>query len=242
MIMVDELANETLDEFILRLGLQVSDMHLFTRAITHRSVLSEEKTAASNERLEFLGDAILDLVIAEELYLRHNDWTEGQLTKAKAFLVEERALAEQAQRWNIAPLLLISHGEELSGGRNRVALLADAVEALLGAIYLDQGFEICRDFIRREFAEMLNAADKYKQKYDYKTQLQEEFQARYHIAPVYQVAAETGPAHQRIFDVEVIFQSQVIGQGSGKSKKAAEQQAAKSALKSALLAGDTLHN
>lgn len=229
--MVADRDDESLDEFLARLGLQVDDKRLIIRALSHRSLLTEEKTAGSNERLEFLGDAILDLIIAEELYRQHEDWAEGQLSKAKSFLVEERSLAQLALKWNIGPQLFISHGEELSGGRKRQSLLADAVEALLGALYLDQGFVVCGDFIRKEFADMLAVADRFVNEYDYKTQLQEALQARYHIAPVYQVAAATGPSHQRTFEVEVLFQGQVIGQGKGNSKKNAQQQAAQYALK-----------
>ena len=224
------------EELQTRLGICFSDQRLFTQALTHRSVLAETVGLSANERLEFLGDAVLDLVIAEHLYRHHPEWTEGQLTKAKASLVEERSLERVARLWNLGPYLILSHGEDLSGGRQRGALLADTVEAVIGAYYLDQGLEACRTFILVQVAYILDAGVPSQLEHDYKTQLQEAFQARYHATPSYAVVEEHGPPHSRLFTVEVAFMGEVIGAGSGRSKKNAEQQAAEIALHSAFLA------
>ena len=162
----------------------------------------------------------------------HGDWSEGELTKAKASLVEERSLERIARKWDLGPCVRISHGEESSGGRNRRALLADAVEALIGAYFLDQGLEMCRGFLLREMADMLETVERLEIDRDYKTLLQEAFQARYQAAPAYEIVEETGPPHDRTFEIAVTFNGEVLGRGSGKSKKEAEQQAAAQALTS----------
>ncbi len=218
-----------------RLGISFTREELLLQALTHRSYQSEHEHVLSNERLEFLGDAVLDLIIADALLQTHSDWSEGELTKAKAALVEERSLERIARKWDLGPSIRVSHGEESSGGRNRRGLLADAVEALIGAYYLDQGLEQCRRFLLREMADMLEAVERQDHDRDYKTLLQEAFQARYQSAPSYEIAAETGPPHDRTFEIAVTFHDEVLGRGSGKSKKEAEQQAAAQALTSPML-------
>ena len=149
--------------------------------------------------------------------------------------MEERSLERLARKWELGRCVRISHGEDASGGRNRRGLLADAVEALIGAYYLDQGLEACSRFVLREMAEMLETVERQEHERDYKTLLQEAFQARYQAAPSYEIVAETGPPHDRTFAIAVTFNGAVLGRGCGKSKKEAEQQAAAQALISPML-------
>ena len=233
--MTDTTFNERYEELLARLGISFVNEDLLLQALTHRSFVMENERANSNERLEFLGDTVLDLIIAEALFRNHADWPEGELTKAKASAVEERSLEKLAREWDIGPFIRISHGEESSGGRNRRALLADSVEALIGAYFLDQGLDACRIFLLREMAAMLGAVERQEHERDYKTLLQEVMQARFQSAPNYEVTAENGPAHDRTFEIAVVFSGAILGTGSGKSKKEAEQQAAAEALTSPLL-------
>lgn len=221
---------------LARLGISFLNAELLLQALTHRSYQSEHDHVLSNERLEFLGDAVLDLIVADALFQSHRDWSEGELTKAKAALVEERSLERIARTWDLGPCVRISHGEDASGGRNRRGLLADAVEAIIGAYYLDQGLGPCRVFLLREMADMLETVERQEHDRDYKTLLQEAVQGRYQAAPAYEIAAETGPPHDRTFEIAVTFNGEVLGRGSGKSKKEAEQQAAAQALTSPILA------
>jgi len=213
-----------------RLGITFHDCGLLVQALTHRSYLAEVPDAMSNERLEFLGDAVLDLVVAEELFKRHADWPEGELTKAKASAVDERALERLARDWELGAYVLVSRGEESSGGRQRRAMLADAVEALIGAYFLDQGLDAVREFVLRALAPVMAQIERREHEHDYKTLLQELFQSRYQTAPDYEVLSETGPPHDRTFEIGVIFAGQVLGRGTGKSKKEAAQSAAAEAL------------
>ena len=217
------------------MGIEFDQQELLALALTHRSFMAEVEGTESNERLEFLGDTVLDLIIAEELFRTHADWPEGELTKAKAAAVGERALETVARRWELGPYVRISWGEEFSGGRERRALLADAVEAVIGAYYLDQRPGSRRSFVLREMAPVLEMISRQEHHFDFKTQLQEMTQARFQIGPTYTVASESGPPHARIFTVAVSFADQVIGHGEGRSKKEAEQIAAAEALRSSLL-------
>lgn len=217
-------------ELQTRLQIRFADPAWLEQALTHRSFLVENDGAVSNERLEFLGDAVLDLVIAQYLFAVHGDWPEGELTKMKAAAVRGRSLEKVAHAWNLGQYVRLSHGEEASGGRSRRSLLSDAVEAVIGAYYLDQGLEVCRDFVLREMAFILEAVERREHERDYKTELQELCQARYQAAPSYTVCGEHGPPHARIFAVEVSFAGDVLGGGEAHSKKEAEQQAAASAL------------
>lgn len=222
--------NGNLDELQERVQIRFTNQAFLRQALTHRSYVVEVDGIPSNERLEFLGDAVLDLVVAEELYHRHADWPEGELTKTKAAAVGELSLEKIARRWGIGQYMYISRGEELSGGRERRALLADAVEAVIGALYLDQGLQPCRTLILREIEEILAAIDRQEHGRDYKTHLQEVFQARYQAAPSYAVIGESGPPHARVFVVAVTFHGEELGRGEGRSKKEAEQMAAAQAL------------
>lgn len=222
--------HDSYQEFQQRLQIRFQREELLVLALTHRSCSVDDELSESNERLEFLGDSVLDLIMAEELYARHPDWPEGKLTKSKAFAVGERALERIARQWNLGAYVRVSHGEELSGGRERRSLLADAVEALIGAYYLDQGLLACRDLVLRAMQEILESIDRQEHEQDYKTQLQEVFQARYQEAPSYQVVSESGPPHQRTFTIAVTFAGDEFGRGEGHSKKEAEQLAAARAL------------
>ncbi len=211
-----------------RLGISFHNVGLLTTALTHRSY-SAEHGAESNERLEFLGDSVLDLLIAEALYLAYPEADEGVLSTSKAALVNEKALEQVALRWDIGALAIMSHGEESAGGRRRRAMLADTVEAIIGAYYLDAGLDACREFVLREIP--VTTADTHGEAWhDYKTELQEYCQSRYHETPAYLPVREEGPSHMRTFVVATIFRGAHCGEGSGKSKKEAEQAAAKVAL------------
>jgi ribonuclease-3 len=215
-----------LDRLQERLGITFRQRDLLLQALTHRSFTVEVAEVPTNERLEFLGDAVLDLVVAEYLFTRYHEWPEGKLTRARATVVDSQSLERVAQRWHLGTFMRLSHGELLAGGRARRALLADAVEAIMGAYYLDQGWEACRTFILRELDFLLAELESTNYDRDYKTLLQEYCQGHYQEAPTYQVLAESGPPHARVFTIGVLFRGAIHGRGEGLSKKAAEQQAA----------------
>lgn len=203
-------------------------------ALTHRSHAYERKgiKIENNERLEFLGDAILDLVISEYLYLTFPHLSEGAMTKIKAIVVSSRVLSSKASALGLGEYLFLGRGEDLTGGRRRSSLLADVFEALIGAIYLDQGIEKVRTFILQHLQgdiHHLSSGDYIK---DYKTELQELAQSEKGIIPLYEIIEELGPDHKKEFIVQVILEEKALGQGRGRSKKEAEQMAAQRAWKS----------
>ncbi len=205
---------------------------LLQQAITHKSYLNEarEKTQKDNERLEFLGDAVLDLVISQDLVLNYPDTPEGELSKMKARIVSEPALAKVAGRLEIGRFLLLGRGEEMTQGRAKPSLLANALEAILAAIYLDGGLESAGQVIQKIFRDDIEALLKTEAFTDYKTELQELCQRDYEILPTYTVLSESGPDHQKTFEVQISIKGNVYGRGTGRSKKEAEQQAAREAL------------
>lgn len=208
------------------------DVNLLINALTHSSCMNEgrmEKTG-SNERLEFLGDAILDAVISEYLYVRLDHVEEGELTKLRAVIVCERSLAACSRKISIGNYLRLGKGEENSGGRKRSSLLADAMEAVIGAVYLDGGWAAVRDFVIRVFSDLMEDALNGKLHMDYKTEIQEILQSRGEADICYVIEREEGPDHDKTFYVNLISQGNIIGSGSGRSKKEAEQHAAKQAL------------
>ncbi|HEY3418433.1 MAG TPA: ribonuclease III domain-containing protein, partial [Armatimonadota bacterium] len=158
--MQNSMSHGTVEELQERLQIRFNRMKLLEQALTHRSYLADVEGAQSNERLEFLGDAVLDLILAEQLFRLRVSWPEGELTKAKAFAVGERSLEKLARKWDLGRYVRISHGEEAAGGRDRRALLADAVEALIGAYYLDRGLRATREFVLREMVDVLDAIDR----------------------------------------------------------------------------------
>lgn len=207
---------------------------LLQQAFQHGSYVRERglDPMESNQRLEFLGDAVLDVIIADELYRKHPDIHEGVLTKSKASLVRAGSLARAAERLRLGDYLLLGRGEEESGGRHKSSLLADVFEALVGAIYLGAGLEGARDFVLRHLGIDGAVTTRAEHRFDHKTALQELVQSHARQLPVYRTVASDGPAHDLKFTVEVSFLGQKIGVGEGRSKRQAEQQAAEQALTS----------
>ncbi len=207
-----------------------NNKELLEIALTHKSCLNENpKLVESNERLEFLGDAVLEFVITETLYKSFPDKQEGFLTTLRANLVNAQNLAEVAKKLNLGPLIHLSKGEEDGGGRKNPSLLADTVEAIIGALYLDQGISKVEEFIRQNLVNEI--PDKVaKPLKDPKSRFQEYIQAKGLPAPRYKVLKESGPDHERNFVVQVLVEGKVMGEGAGKSKGQAEQEAAKKAL------------
>jgi ribonuclease-3 len=221
-----------LSEFQTRLGYAFRDEGLLRLALTHPSVAHETGTPSpNNQRLEFLGDAVLQLVLTRELYEKFPTFDEGPLTKARAKLVNRRTLAEHARPLGMGAHLILSRGEEANGGRERASTLADAFEALLGAVFLDGGYEAAREFILREFGAAFGKLSVLPIIENPKGELQELFQARSPEAPEYHVISATGPDHDRVFECTVQHEGVELARGSGKSKKAAESDAALAALK-----------
>jgi ribonuclease-3 len=214
-------------ELVDALGGDLPD-DLALRAVTHRSFAYENGGLPTNERLEFLGDSVLGLVVTEELYSRHPELPEGQLAKLRAAVVNSRALAEVARGLDVGSFLRLGRGEEASGGRDKSSILADALEALLGAVYLARGIEHTRDLILRLFAPLLEAAAHLGAGLDWKTSLQELAASRSLGVPEYLVT-EAGPDHAKTFHATAVVAGQAAGEGDGRSKKEAEQRAAEQA-------------
>ena len=214
-----------------RLGYSFRDDGLLRLALTHPSVAHESPgNTPHNQRLEFLGDSVLGLVLTRELYEKFPNFGEGPLTKARAQRVNRRTLAAEARRLGIGEHLLVSRGEEASGGRDRQSALADAFEALLGAIFLDSGYETARDFILRCFRDAFGELTEIPNLENPKGELQELLQAKSPEAPLYEMTFASGPDHDRLFECAVFHQGVELGRGRGKSKKEAEGQAALAAL------------
>jgi ribonuclease-3 len=214
------------------IDLSFHDPRLLQRALTHRSFLAGEESQGpdSNERLEFLGDAVLELIVIEHLYRRFPQNREGELTQKKSLLVSRSVLADRAELMGLGRFILLSVAEGESGGRERRSILADAFEATLGAIYCDLGLEAARLFVERW---LLNETDRILQdsdKQNFKSILQEQVQAEFRIHPRYRVAGEEGPDHDKRFTVQVVVGGRVLGTGRGSNKKEAEQHAARDAL------------
>jgi ribonuclease-3 len=214
------------------LGVSFNDLSLLEQALVHSSYMNENPGFAltSNERLEFLGDAVLGLVVAEELYWDFPQFSEGEMTRLRTALVRRETLARIARAIRLGDYLYLGKGEEASGGRRKPSNLAGALEAVIAAIFLDQGLTATKELILRLFNEDLARVVSRGAEVDYKSQLQELTQAKQQPALVYQVVEATGPAHDRRFTVEVKIGDIVLGRGSGKSKKTAEAEAAHSAL------------
>ena len=211
-----------------KLGYKFADESLLIRALSHSSYVNENHSAGdSNERLEFLGDSVLGLVTAENFYTNYQKLPEGELTKLRAATVCEKSLAGFAQQLELGKYLLLGKGENLTGGRNRPSIQADAFEAIIAAIYLDGGMEEARKFVLKYIDEAIRQHQSFK---DYKTMLQEVVQRNPGEIVEYVLVGESGPDHDKRFAVEVHLNSNVIGKGIGKSKKRAEQEAAREAL------------
>jgi ribonuclease-3 len=214
------------------IGASIGDRNIYVEALIHRSFLEEnEQFNFSNERLEFLGDSVLNLVIGEYLFSKFPNEEEGFLTKVRAKLVNRIALSLVAENINLGELLIISSSVPKSITHNSKSMLSDALEALIGAIYLDKGIETCKKFIQSKIIEPALQNGEHLIDENYKSQLLEYAQAKKLAIPVYQIVSEEGPHHDKTFIAEVIIGEKVLGEGKGKSKKEAEQNAAQVALK-----------
>jgi len=214
-------------------GIRFRELEFLDQAFTHRSYSHEMgESAGNNERLEFLGDSVLGLVVSEYLYESLPDQPEGELARIKSFVVSEASLSEIAKRLRVDNFILIGRGEEFSGGRSKKAILADALEAIIGAYYLDTGFAPARKFLLRLLVPEINKVLEDKHAKDYKTLLQEHVQKRMKTYPRYKVVQKTGPDHDKTFWIEVEIGERTYAPGKGKNKKEAEQQAAQHAYTS----------
>ncbi|MFA5161110.1 MAG: ribonuclease III [Elusimicrobiales bacterium] len=207
-------------------GYVFKDPQLLRLALTHRSYAAEHRGCGYNERLEFLGDSILGMITAHYVYQRLRDCDEGGLAKLKARLVSGPALAQWAWDIGIGEHLILGQGESSGGGRNRDSILADAVEALIGAIFVDGGYESARGFVESR----LEKADLFPEETDFKSKLQESVQKARKTIPRYEITQTVGPEHDKTFEVAVFVGKDELGRGRGKSRKEAEQSAAKNAL------------
>ena len=212
------------------IGYRFQNITLLQNALTHSSYANERwhNSLLSNERLEFLGDSILGMVVAEHLYKQFPDRPEGELTKMRADMVCETSLAAIAEKIGLGQHLLLGHGEDRLGGRSRASILADAVESVIAASFLDGGMAAAEGLIRRFV--LTNVPVKRMQNTDYKTALQELVQQKKNQTLTYVLAGEAGPDHDKVFTVDVLLNDQRVGSGTGSSKKRAEQAAAQSAL------------
>lgn len=221
----------TFDQLQKTIGVTFQDKHLLKQAFVHRSYLNESREfKESNERLEFLGDAVLSFLTSHYLYTTYPDYPEGTLTNIRSTLVKTKSLSDAAKTLGLGDLLLLSHGEESSGGRNNESLLADCFEALLGSTFLDCGIDAARLFLSKFLFPKTAEIIKKKSYLDYKSLLQEVIQEEIKISPTYRVARSEGPDHDKTFWVEAVIGDRVIGRGVGKSKQEAEQAAAKDSL------------
>lgn len=218
-------------EFEKTTGYRFKDATLLDKALTHSSHVAahSNKGILNNERLEFLGDAFFDAIVSEELYHRLRDVEEGTLTKMRAKIVCEQSLATVGVRLNIGAYLNMGRGEEKNGGRTRESIIADAVEAVIGAIFLDGGYDAAKAFVLEKFAPIFGEALTGRLHIDYKSAIQEKMQTD-HKSLQYKLIGEEGPDHDKMFYIELLCDDAVIGKGQGKSKKEAERNAAKQAL------------
>lgn len=213
-----------------QIGYRFKEPKLLKKALTHRSYLNESQNIdQSNERLEFLGDAVLELIISHHLFNSHPNQPEGILTSARSAIVRTESLAKLAQKLDLGSYLLLSKGEEKSGGRNNTHLLANTTEALIGAIYLDQGLKACQAFTDKHLIPLAKAILTQPLK-DPKSRLQEQTQALGYSSPTYKTISQIGPDHNKTFTINVLVNHQKLASGKGKSKQEAQQKAAKKAL------------
>jgi len=227
----DNQENATNQHLEAVLGYHFSNPDLLASALCHSSYVNEQTqdNLASNERLEFLGDAVLNLAVSNLLMENYPDMAEGDLSRNRAYLVNETQLADIARELSIGPHLLLGKGEELTHGRQKNSILADAVEAIIAAVYLDGGFDAAFGFVANRFSQRLNNVTRSRYETDYKSRLQERVQLAYREVPRYQVIDTSGPDHSKTFTVQVRVAG-ITAEGRGKSKKMAEQQAAQAGL------------
>jgi ribonuclease III len=221
-----------LSELQTALAYTFNDVQLLNQALIHSSHAHEQNLGQDNEQLEFLGDSILGFVISDFLFRAHPGLDEGQLSRLKGFFVSSANLVKYAEQLDLGQYLQLGRGEEKTGGRTKQALLVDGFEAIIGAIYLDGGIENAARVIRRFFESQIeDVGDATQQVQDFKTALQELLQARHLGQAAYRVSSESGPDHQKLFTVDVIVNSEPVAHGLGLTKKAAEQAAARQALR-----------
>lgn len=222
-----------LEKFMDIIGVRFKNIKLLDAALTHSSYANQYGLSYNhhNERLEFLGDSVLSLVVSEYLYKKYKTKPEGKLTKIRAAIVCEGSLAETARKICINQYIRIGRGEELSGGRHKDSMLADACEAVIASIYMDQGYEAAREFILNFMKDIIEESGKEKNNHDYKTTLQEKVQKMMLGDIKYEVTGDWGPDHEKTFQVQVSVNGKILGSGQGKSKKEAQQSAAREALK-----------
>lgn len=214
-----------------RLGYRFRDLALLDTALTHTSyVKGDGRASAHNERLEFLGDAVLELCTSEYLYLRFPEYDEGAMTRLRAQAVCEGALYEVAREYGLGTLLLLGRGEDHSGGREKPSILSDAVEAVIGALYIDGGMEVAKGFIMRFVHKSVEDAMAGRLIKDHKTMLQEYVQKRHMGQIVYELIGSSGPDHNKTFSMQVLVAGEAVGMGEGRTKQEAGQQAARAAL------------
>lgn len=214
-----------------RLGYRFRDLALLDTALTHTSyVKGDGRASAHNERLEFLGDAVLELCTSEYLYLRFPEYDEGAMTRLRAQTVCEGALYEVAREYGLGTLLLLGRGEDHSGGREKPSILSDAVEAVIGALYIDGGMEVAKGFIMRFVHKSVEDAMAGRLIKDHKTMLQEYVQKRHMGQIVYELTGSSGPDHNKTFSMQVLVAGEAVGMGEGRTKQEAGQQAARAAL------------
>lgn len=215
---------DPIDALLRTLGYEFSNRAILLEALTHRSFVNEcsDPAVRDNERFEFLGDAVIDLAVSEELMQRHPDAREGTLSRMRAAIVSETALARIAESLHLGEALRLGRGEEMSGGRSKASLIANAFEALMAAVCLDGGMERVREVLLRHLEFPGSALPRG----DPKTEIQQRIQADRHITPTYRVVEESGPDHSKVFVVEILVGEEVLGRGRGRTKKEAEQRAA----------------
>lgn len=216
--------------FTKRVGIYFYNKKLLNLALTHRSTIKDNLPNSNNERLEFLGDSILGLSVTEFLYSSYEDKREGDLAKIKSYVVSEEVLSKVGINIGINEFLLVGKGEEYNGGRKKNAIIADAVEALFGAYLLDRGYRKAKKFILSLIIPEIDLVIKGDYRKDYKTIYQEVIQKEYKVCPRYELITKTGPDHDKIFKYSVTVNGEVKGTGVGKTRKSAEQNAAKNAL------------
>jgi len=223
---------DILRELELVIGYTFTDRRLFHEALTHRSFINEasDKSAKDNERLEFFGDAVIDFFLSDQLIERFPNSREGELTRIRAFLVDEESLAQLATQINLGRYLRLGRGEQKNGGRRKKSILADAYEALLAAVYLDGGAGPVKRIVEAHFVPLMEMNSAGTVSRDYKTEFQQITQRKLGIAPKYVLKEVAGPDHERCFTVEAYVGEECLGEGSGRSKKEAEQAAAREGL------------
>ncbi|MDO9592482.1 MAG: ribonuclease III [Erysipelotrichaceae bacterium] len=219
-------------QFEREIAYSFKDKSLLFEALTHSSYSNERRgeSIPNNERLEFLGDAVLSIAISDRLFNQHQSFPEGELTKIRSKIVCEATLSECASRLKLGDAMRFGKGEEMTGGRKRASILADAFEAMIAAIYLDGGMEAATNFVYRNLETAIQDATSGKVFLDYKTHLQELIQVQRDNRIRYEIVAEEGPDHSKVFHTHVLLNEIILGEGQGRSKKEAEQEAAKAAI------------